>query len=99
MKNSNDTIGNRTRDLPACSAVPQPTAPLGTPQIPHGLASDRNPASTAADRRLPVNNAKKLNFERLVILKFKDFKSNGEVMLYDKATDVVQRLQILRGFC
>ena len=27
MKNSNDTIGNRTRDLPACSAVTQPTAP------------------------------------------------------------------------
>jgi hypothetical protein len=26
MKNSNDTIGNRTRDLPACSTVPQPTA-------------------------------------------------------------------------
>jgi hypothetical protein len=27
MKNSNDTIGNRTRDLSDCSAVPQPTAP------------------------------------------------------------------------
>jgi len=26
MKNSNDTIGNRIRDLPTCSAVPQPTA-------------------------------------------------------------------------
>ena len=26
MKNSNDTIGNWTRDLPTCSAVPQPTA-------------------------------------------------------------------------
>ena len=26
MKNSNETIGNRTRDLPNCSAVPQPTA-------------------------------------------------------------------------
>ena len=26
MKNSNDTNGNRTRDLPTCSAVPQPTA-------------------------------------------------------------------------
>ena len=25
MKNSNDTIGNRTRDRPACGAVPQPT--------------------------------------------------------------------------
>jgi hypothetical protein len=23
MKNSTDTMGNRTRDLPACSAVPQ----------------------------------------------------------------------------
>ena len=30
MKNSNDTIGNRTRDLPTCSAVPQPTAPPRT---------------------------------------------------------------------
>ena len=28
MKNSKDVIGNRTRDLLACSAVPQPTAPL-----------------------------------------------------------------------
>jgi hypothetical protein len=27
IKNSNYTIGNRTRDLPACSAVPQPIAP------------------------------------------------------------------------
>jgi hypothetical protein len=27
MRNSSDSIGNRTRDLPACSAVPQPTAP------------------------------------------------------------------------
>ena len=31
MKISNDTIGNQTRDLPACSAVPQPTAPLHAP--------------------------------------------------------------------
>jgi hypothetical protein len=27
LKNSNDTIGNRTCYFPACSAVPQPTAP------------------------------------------------------------------------
>jgi hypothetical protein len=27
MKNSNDTIGNRTRVLTVCSAVPQPNAP------------------------------------------------------------------------
>ena len=33
MKNSNDTIENRTRDLPACSAVRQPTAPQIAPLI------------------------------------------------------------------
>jgi hypothetical protein len=27
MNSPSDAIGNRTRDLPACSAVPQPTAP------------------------------------------------------------------------
>jgi len=31
MKNSGNTIGNRTRDLPTCSAVPQPTALPRTP--------------------------------------------------------------------
>jgi hypothetical protein len=31
MKNSNDTIRNQTHDLPACSAVLQPTAPLRIP--------------------------------------------------------------------
>jgi len=30
MKNSSDSIGNRTRDLPACTAVRQPTAPPRT---------------------------------------------------------------------
>ena len=29
MKNSDDTIQNRNHDLPACSAVSQPTAPQG----------------------------------------------------------------------
>jgi hypothetical protein len=36
MKNSNDIIGHRTRDLQACSAVPQPTAP------PRGPLNDIN---------------------------------------------------------
>jgi hypothetical protein len=31
MKNSNDTIGNRTRDLLVFSEMPQPTAP---PRVP-----------------------------------------------------------------
>jgi len=36
MKNSNDTIGTRTRDLPACSAVPRPTAPPRAPRVDGG---------------------------------------------------------------
>ena len=31
MKNSNYTTGNRTGDLPVCSAVPEPTAPPRAP--------------------------------------------------------------------
>jgi hypothetical protein len=33
MKNPSDTIGNRTHDHPACSTVPQPTAPTRAPII------------------------------------------------------------------
>ena len=33
MENSNETIGDRTREVPACSAVPRPTAPRCTPRI------------------------------------------------------------------
>ena len=33
MENSSKAIGNRTRDLPACSAGPQPTAPQRVPII------------------------------------------------------------------
>ena len=33
MKNSNDTLGNRTHDLPACSAVPQLNVPPHAPNI------------------------------------------------------------------
>ena len=36
MKNSNDTIGNQTRDLPTCSAVPQRTAPPRASQSDNG---------------------------------------------------------------
>ena len=33
MINSNDAFGNRTRELPACSPVPQPTAPSRAPSF------------------------------------------------------------------
>ena len=37
MKNSNNTIRNRTRDLPACSPVSQPIAPPRAPSIQERL--------------------------------------------------------------
>jgi hypothetical protein len=45
MKNFNDTIGNRNCDLPACSAVPQPTEPLLTLSL---LMSHINAAPSTA---------------------------------------------------
>jgi hypothetical protein len=33
MKNSNDTTRNQTHNLPACSTVPQPTAPPCAPMM------------------------------------------------------------------
>jgi hypothetical protein len=33
MKNYSNTIGNRTRDLPACGVVPQPTVPPRAPLL------------------------------------------------------------------
>jgi hypothetical protein len=33
MKNSSETIGNRTRNLPGCSTIPQPTGPLRVPLL------------------------------------------------------------------
>jgi hypothetical protein len=50
MKDSNDTTGNRTRDLPACSAVTQPTA------LPRGalcvyLVTAQRDASVEVDTR------------------------------------------------
>ena len=40
MKNSCDTIGNRTRDLTAYGTVPQPTVPAGCVFIRLGKQSD-----------------------------------------------------------
>jgi hypothetical protein len=48
MKNSNDTIGNRTRDLSTCSAVAQPTAP---PHAPNGkMAVEKQKVSLKTEK-------------------------------------------------
>jgi len=46
-KESNDTIGNRIRDLPTCSAVPQPTALPRDPAAPRTIAISQVYFSTA----------------------------------------------------
>jgi len=52
MKNSNDTIGNQTRDIPACSAVPGPTAPPRAPIHPlAGYKFQTNAAKTTASQK------------------------------------------------
>jgi hypothetical protein len=56
MKNSNDTIGNRTRDLPACSAVPQPTAAPGAPMLRKGCSNTGRQDAVAAEFSAGVSN-------------------------------------------
>ena len=48
MKNSSDTIGNRTRDLPNCSAVPQTTVQPRAPNDEH----ERSPLPSGESDRL-----------------------------------------------
>jgi len=49
MKNSNDTVGNRTRDLPTCSAVPLRTAPPRAREDSAGTLMKRDNAQKSAD--------------------------------------------------
>ena len=42
MKNSNDTTGNRTHDLPTCSTVPQPTEPPRNKELENKLKHKEN---------------------------------------------------------
>ena len=57
MKNSSDTIRNQTRDLPVCSAVPEPTAP---PRAPHvaGTLSQSARADAEVSTTLMAENQK-----------------------------------------
>ena len=42
MRNTNDIIGNQTHDLPACSEVPQPTAPPRAPTYVSNLVCNQS---------------------------------------------------------
>ena len=44
MRNSNDKIGNRTRDLMACSAVPQPSELPRAPTVDGGEGKNPVPS-------------------------------------------------------
>ena len=50
MKNFSDNIGNRTRDLLACSAVSQPTAPPRDPGC-QGVQNSYGPSQSPVQRR------------------------------------------------
>ena len=58
MKNSNDTIGNRTRDLPTYSVVPQTTAPPRTPNFRHKSQENQVSRCSIKIRCRPKNTLK-----------------------------------------
>ena len=60
MKNSNDNIGNRTRNLLTCSAVPQPTAPPRSP----GFVIRRQRTDTITQTRRTERGVRSVMFSR-----------------------------------
>jgi hypothetical protein len=60
MKNSNDTIGNRTRDLTACNVMPQPTA------------SPRFVSRGPVIKRLPLTEF--IKCKKITIIEFSDIR-------------------------
>jgi len=74
IKNSNDTIGNRTRDLPTCDAVPQPTAP---PRAPVSRALEFN-----LIRSYKSNQEGKCFFEKIRLCRVIKANENIKVLLY-----------------
>jgi hypothetical protein len=50
MKKFNDIIGNQTRNLPACSAVSQPTAPPRAPKVVNTLTKIRSTVGITSRR-------------------------------------------------
>ena len=71
MKNSSDTIGNRTRDLPTCSAVPQPTA---LPRAPKMDTEEVNLKTWTGMVKVKVKQSHKRRggFQKVAAPKFKD---------------------------
>jgi hypothetical protein len=55
MKNTNYTIGNRTRDLPACGAVSQPTAPSRPPLLNRGYINLPSVMLYFGHRQITIN--------------------------------------------
>jgi hypothetical protein len=71
MKNSNDIIRNRTRDLLACNAVPQPTAPPRAPRFFMDTDINRHSAPISTD-----NNSVKSKHQRTDNISLSIFHQN-----------------------
>ena len=67
MKNYNDTIWNRARDLLPRSAVPQPTA---LPCTPDALSSSVKIPHTCLSNCTQINNCNKKLWEEFLIISF-----------------------------
>jgi len=67
MKNSNDTIGNQTCELRACSAVPQQTA---LPHNPDALNSSVKIPHTCLSNCAQMNNCNKKLWEEFLTTRF-----------------------------
>ena len=81
MKNSNDNIGNRNRDLPTCSAVPEPTVLPRAPNV-NSIVSKGSGCRVRVDKvRFPLE-AGIIIFGTLSMYKYKGKKKCKVVGVY-----------------
>jgi hypothetical protein len=86
MKSSNDTIGSRTRNLPACSTVPQPTTPP-RPSPSTLLSSSLGPGIPSADtERAPGIFAGYKTYMRITLHATSAYSE--ETLLYSKGVQI-----------
>ena len=99
MKNSNEIIGNRTRDLPTCSAVPQPTAPTRAPVQKLKKHKFLRPSSAVVET-IDMLKRRVLTYQ-LLNIKNKKLRFTGKMQLGESgiSEDYYPKQHCLPGFC
>ena len=96
MKNSSDTIGNRTGDLPVCSEVPQPSAPPRAPILPTCISKFCQHQKQTENKQ--TNKQKRRNDNQITKGKWWDFRKEWRDKLDARQTGLGESVFVVFFF-